>query len=149
MLHQRLSLAHGIALLLQLGSRFVENVFLFPALDLASSCCRAVRLECTGPTTLRPVNPQGLTFLAALTTLAQAFPGRADVLVALCVITEVRLRVTTFGLGRERKSAISGTGIGLAVVRELTRAMGGRCWADSKNGGARVNVEFSGDEDRE
>ena len=54
-----------------------------------------------------------------------------------------------YRLGRERASAISGTGIGLAVVRELTEAMGGRCWFDSSNGGARVNVEFPGDEYRE
>jgi len=54
-----------------------------------------------------------------------------------------------YRLGRERTSAIGGTGIGLAVVRELTEAMGGRCWFDSSNGGARVNVEFPGDKDRD
>ena len=54
-----------------------------------------------------------------------------------------------YRLGRERASAISGTGIGLAVVRELTEAMGGRCWFDSSNGGARVNVELPGDRDRD
>jgi len=54
-----------------------------------------------------------------------------------------------YRLGREQKSAIGGTGIGLAVVYRLTQAMGGRCWFDSKVQGARVSIEFTGDIDHE
>lgn len=55
-----------------------------------------------------------------------------------------RERVWTafYRLKREQTTAISGTGIGLSVVRELVEAMGGRCWIDAPNGGARVNIEF-------
>ena len=48
-----------------------------------------------------------------------------------------------FRLERERNSAIAGTGIGLAVVRELVAQHGGSAWvADSKNAGACFVVEF-------
>jgi len=47
-----------------------------------------------------------------------------------------------YRLKREEKTAISGTGIGLSVVRELVEAMQGRCWIDAPNGGTRVNIEF-------
>ena len=48
-----------------------------------------------------------------------------------------------YRLDRERKSAIAGTGIGLAVVRELAALHGGRTWVESNNGsGARFIVEF-------
>ncbi len=48
-----------------------------------------------------------------------------------------------YRLNRERKSAIAGTGIGLAVVRELATLHGGRTWVESNNGiGARFVVEF-------
>jgi len=47
-----------------------------------------------------------------------------------------------YRLKREQDTAISGTGIGLSVVRELVEAMHGRCWIDAANGGTRVNLEF-------
>lgn len=47
-----------------------------------------------------------------------------------------------YRLKREQDTAISGNGIGLCVVRELIEAMDGRCWIDSLDGGARVNIEF-------
>lgn len=55
-----------------------------------------------------------------------------------------RERVWTafYRLERENDTAISGTGIGLSVVRELVAAMEGRCWIDTPNGGTRINVEF-------
>jgi signal transduction histidine kinase len=46
-------------------------------------------------------------------------------------------------LEREVSSAVAGTGIGLAVVRDLVRLHGGRVWADeSPSGGARFVVEL-------
>ncbi len=48
-----------------------------------------------------------------------------------------------YRLGRERKSAIAGTGIGLAVVRELASRHGGRTWVEQRNdGGARFIIEL-------
>ena len=88
--------------LLVLGRCLVENVFLLPAFD-APLCIRgAVRFDWAGPATVRPVDPKCFTVLLALATLRQALPGRADVLVLLHVIAEVRLRVTPLGLGRRR-----------------------------------------------
>ncbi len=40
-----------------------------------------------------------------------------------------------YRLDRERKSAIAGTGIGLAVIRELAVLHGGSSWVDSNDGG--------------
>lgn len=46
-------------------------------------------------------------------------------------------------LRRDRGSAVAGTGIGLAVVRELAALHRGRCWVeDAPGGGARVVVEL-------
>lgn len=48
-----------------------------------------------------------------------------------------------YRLNRERRSAIAGTGIGLAVVRELAVLHGGRAWVEAENGsGASFVVEF-------
>ena len=40
-----------------------------------------------------------------------------------------------YRLERDRHSAIAGTGIGLAVVRDLARLQGGRAWAEERPGG--------------
>ena len=48
-------------------------------------------------------------------------------------------------LDRERNSSVAGAGIGLAVVRELTRLHGGRAFVENgKTGGARFVVELPG-----
>lgn len=49
-----------------------------------------------------------------------------------------------YRLGRERRTAIGGTGIGLAVVRQLVTAMHGRCRIETPESGigARVVVEL-------
>jgi signal transduction histidine kinase len=48
-------------------------------------------------------------------------------------------------LDRESMSPVAGTGIGLAVVRELTRLHGGTAWVETPaEGGARFVVELPG-----
>ena len=48
-----------------------------------------------------------------------------------------------YRLQRESRSAVAGSGIGLAVVRSLTSEMGGRAWVeDTDTGGARFVVEL-------
>jgi signal transduction histidine kinase len=50
-----------------------------------------------------------------------------------------------FRLGRDIDSAVAGSGIGLAIVRELAMLHGGRTWADeAPGGGARLVVELPG-----
>jgi signal transduction histidine kinase len=60
-----------------------------------------------------------------------------------------RVWLPFYRLKREQDTAISGTGIGLAVVRELVEAMQGTCWVDARNVGTRVNFEFRHCEDRD
>jgi signal transduction histidine kinase len=48
-------------------------------------------------------------------------------------------------LERDRETAVTGTGLGLAVVRELVVAQGGRCWIEGAAGedhGARVEIRL-------
>ena len=55
-----------------------------------------------------------------------------------------------YRLPRESHSAVTGSGIGLAVVRSLVTEMGGRTWiADSDTGGARFVVELTAGNGRE
>ena len=47
-------------------------------------------------------------------------------------------------LDRDRESVVTGTGLGLTVVRELVEAQGGRCWIEGAHGqGARVVVRLA------
>jgi signal transduction histidine kinase len=51
-----------------------------------------------------------------------------------------------YRLPRESRSAVAGSGIGLAVVRSLATDMGGRTWVeDTDTGGARFVVELVSD----
>ena len=47
-----------------------------------------------------------------------------------------------YRLGREQDTAVSGTGIGLAVVRALVEAMHGRCYVADNSRGAEFVVEL-------
>jgi len=53
-----------------------------------------------------------------------------------------------YRLAREQHKAISGTGIGLAVVRELVMAMQGCCRVADSEHGTEVVIEFPGGADR-
>jgi signal transduction histidine kinase len=54
-----------------------------------------------------------------------------------------------YRLEKEQQTAISGTGIGLAVVRELVEAMGGRCWVADSAAGATIALQLPGASDNE
>jgi signal transduction histidine kinase len=48
-------------------------------------------------------------------------------------------------LPRDRESAVAGTGIGLAIVKELTAMHGGTCWVEDADGcGSRFVIELPG-----
>jgi len=53
-----------------------------------------------------------------------------------------RVWTAFYRLRREQDTAISGTGIGLYVVRELVEAMDGRCSIGETGTGTRINIEF-------
>ncbi|MEP6690039.1 MAG: HAMP domain-containing sensor histidine kinase [Gemmatimonadaceae bacterium] len=56
-----------------------------------------------------------------------------------------RIWTPFYRLERDANSAVAGSGIGLAVVRELVTQHGGRVWAErAKSGGSRFVVEFPG-----
>ncbi|MDQ6925693.1 MAG: ATP-binding protein, partial [Candidatus Eremiobacteraeota bacterium] len=56
-----------------------------------------------------------------------------------------RIWTPFYRLEHDANSAIAGSGIGLAVVRELVTQHGGRVWCErSKSGGARFVVELPG-----
>lgn len=50
-----------------------------------------------------------------------------------------------YRLRREDETAISGTGIGLSVVKDLAEAMGGQCRIENGKVGARICVDFEGE----
>ena len=54
-----------------------------------------------------------------------------------------------YRLTREQDTGISGTGIGLSVVKELVEAMDGRCWIAGADSGARLCVAFPVEADHE
>lgn len=60
-----------------------------------------------------------------------------------------RVWAAFYRLKREDSTVISGTGIGLSIVRELVDAMGGHCWIDAAGEGTRVNIEFVTGADRD
>ena len=83
-----------------------------------------------GPVTLRA----GLAEGRARLEVDDAGPGIAP---------HDRLRVWEPYVRLERSPAVAGSGIGLAVVRELTAAHGGACWVeDAAGGGARFVIEL-------
>jgi signal transduction histidine kinase len=83
-----------------------------------------------GPVTLRA----GLTKGRARLEVDDTGPGIAP---------PDRLRIWEPYMRLERSPAVAGSGIGLAVVRELTAAHGGACWVeDAAGGGARFVIEL-------
>jgi signal transduction histidine kinase len=83
-----------------------------------------------GPLTLRAVLAEGRARLE----IDDAGPGIAP---------RDRLRIWEPYVRLERSPAVPGSGIGLAVVRELTAAHGGACWVeDAPGAGARFVIEF-------
>lgn len=75
-------------------------------------------------------------------------PGRVQISVSdqgpgIPRIDRERIWGGYYRLDRERRSAIAGTGIELAVVRELVARHGGKTWVEEgRDGGARFVVEF-------
>ena len=109
-----------------------------------------------------PVHPDSLRQIVInLLDNAAKYAGRGPVVLrARLVEARVRLEVEDAGPGiapsdrqrvwepyvrLERSPAVAGSGIGLAVVRELAAAHGGACWVEeAAPGGARFVVELPG-----
>jgi signal transduction histidine kinase len=89
--------------------------------------------------------PRGQTVSVA----AQVMNGRTRIVVddqgpGIPLADRDRVWQGYYRLQRETRSAVAGSGIGLAVVRSLATEMGGRTWVeDTDTGGARFVVELA------
>ncbi len=87
--------------------------------------------------------PQGSTIQVSL----ERVPGSARILVedrgpGVPAGSRDRVWERFARLDRDIRSSVAGSGIGLAIVRELVVAQGGRCWVEDAGGGARFVVEL-------
>jgi len=96
--------------------------------------------------------PPGQTIRLSLTWTEP--PGAARVTVddeGPGIPAEERIRIWQpyYRLDRDRNTSAGGSGLGLSVVADLMRLLGGRAWiGDAPGGGARFTVEFPGATDR-
>jgi signal transduction histidine kinase len=90
--------------------------------------------------------PPGQTIRLALTRTEP--PGAARVTVddegpGIPVEERIRIWQPYYRLDRDRNTPAGGSGLGLSVVADLMRLLGGRAWiGDAPGGGARFTVEF-------